>query len=393
MLSIASFKISTTNGGAIFVDLSDVFVMYTTFFECWASTDGGGVYCSGELGDVRYCCFREDESGAHGNAIRFSCEYSGQANDCSFVNCKEYDSQSAGGIYGTSQSDVSLIRLNFSDCGSSASSPGVILFWTGGPWFFARCTVLRCTGLSGLDDATSRAQHVEWSNFYNNSFAHDGCLLSALSYGFEVDGCIFSGNSVEFYMAYPSRSDGFSVMDCVFQDSLPPGNIYKATTDNQFETSPTSFSFTYFATEYCPNAPPERTPADSPQETASMAPAQSDAATPAGSPEPSASEDFNDSALLRETAFRGPSAALEESAPPDFSEDFPDTVAFNSSVADPDSAVATGSAPLAASKGLRQSQCKDHQHPRPPAIGQSFSDHSQGSFDAAHPSQSSLDGH
>jgi hypothetical protein len=294
------------------------------------------------------CCFREDESGRYGNAIYFECKGDSQMWDCSFLKCKELEAKAWGGIYRDSNAQFVLGQLNFSDCAASAASVGVVLFSGGSAWGLIDCTVVRCSGFSGLDDSGSDCPAVQWSNFYNNSFVDEGgCLFSGFIYGFEVNQCIFSGNTIEFRLAPDASAwDGFSVTNCVFSGPLPSGDIYRAVSGNQFETVTASFSLTYFATEYCPNPPLDRTPSESPDETPSLTPAQSVAATPTDSPEATASSHFNDSARLPHTAFHDPSPALEQSSQPDFSEDIAATPALNSSVGYPNSAAVPDSAPL-----------------------------------------------
>jgi hypothetical protein len=208
--------------------------------------------------------------------------------DCNFLNCKESDGPSEGGIYADISTNVSprptrlnfsLTRLNFSDCGSSSSSSGVVFSSDKHFWNFSECTVVGCSGFSGLKDTSSEARRVELSSFYNNSFDPDAYsgLLYAGMWGFVVDRCIFSGNAQEFYKA--SSNTGFTVTNCVFSGSLPSGNFYSSTGNNNITTTTASFSFAYFGTKYCPNGLPERTPAQSPQETPSVTVTESVAAT------------------------------------------------------------------------------------------------------------------
>jgi hypothetical protein len=117
---------------------------------------------------------------------------------------------------------------------------------------------------------------------------------------YDVDCCIFSENTRELYMTSVSATRGFRVTNCVFSGSLPPGDIYLATSGNA-ETSETAlFSYVYFATALCPNSLPAPTPPKSPEPTVPQTPAvtttrspqetqpitapQTGEATPLGSP-------------------------------------------------------------------------------------------------------------
>jgi hypothetical protein len=258
------------SGGALLVTISDLSIESTTFFRCRAARGGGAIHHYGWRAVIFWCCFREDESGYSGNAINFGSNGDSEVWDCSFVKCKELETTSWGGIYRESNADFFLTQLNVSNSESSPSSYGVVLFCGGSPWHFLECTVVRCSGFSGLDDSGSGSPAVTSSNFYNNSLVDEGGgLFYGFIYGFDVDRCIFSGNTIEFWLAPDGSAwDGFSVTNCVFSGSLPSGDIYKAVSDNQFLTVTASFSFTYFATEFCPNPPLERTPPESVQRSA-----------------------------------------------------------------------------------------------------------------------------
>jgi hypothetical protein len=262
-------NLEATDGGAILVSVSNVSVKFTTFFACRASLSGGALYHSGAIADLGACCFREDQSGSAGNAMSFDSGGDCQLTDCSVLACAELDEPSRGGISNEAPYDFFLTHLNFSDCGSSISNIGIILMSIDAPWTFSECTVVRCSGFSGLQDSSATSPIVTLSNFYNNSFEASGCLLAGVLHGFDVDRCIFIGNTVEFYKMFYGAVDGFSVTNCVFSGLLPSNNIYKATANNRFETTTASFAFLYFATELCPNAmdETERTPAESPLAT------------------------------------------------------------------------------------------------------------------------------
>jgi hypothetical protein len=311
-------------GGAIYVQNADLYVATTTFVGCYVYDTsyycyGGAICHNGLAADIVRSCFREDESQDYGNAISFGCYDVCHLNDSTVLKCKERGANeySEGGIYGGSSKDFYLVRLNFSDCRSAhTDSWGLILKWNNvaGFWSFSECTVVRCYGGSGLDHSALTVPQVSLTNFYNNSFPDGDGVLSTQKYGFTVDRCIFSGNSIEFVIVLSNPTQKFSVTSCVFSGQLPTGNIYKTTTNNRIQTQTASFPFDYFATEFCPNRPRARTASlerTVPQKT----PAKSVASTPTNSPRASASSGFADSVLFPGTSFA-------KSAPPDFSAGF-----------------------------------------------------------------------
>jgi hypothetical protein len=270
-------------GGGLFVAISErFFATSTAFIRCSAINSGawglGGALCTYDIPiEISRCCFREDESDDYGNAIAFCGEEHRSTSDSTFLACRDRRGQSCGGIYSETHDGLSMTNLNFSDCVQSTKADlclGAVLFSveTMSPWSFAQCTVVRCSAGSGLESRLMEniVPTVELTNFYNNSCNDDDGLLSGADGGFNVDRCIFSGNSRELFIYVLSSKNHyqkFSVTNCVFSGSLPAGNLYELTESNSPGVNTESLAYSLLATSACAHFTPRRTPSQSPEET------------------------------------------------------------------------------------------------------------------------------
>jgi hypothetical protein len=273
-------------GGAIrLTSVVNLYVTSSSFVGCYApwsvawfgySAYGGAICHDGNSAEILRCCFRQCRSADYGNAIAFNPHAACRVTDCIFFKCKDHDDTSEGGIYNAATQAVSMARLNFSECILSSrdgSCLGAVLYWDedAGSWTFSECTVVRCSGGSGLDHWALAVPIVELTNFYNNSCSSSDAILSGYEVGFTVDRCIFSGNTAgrELHVFYAdSTANKFSVTNCVFSGSLPGGSNYKKTVNNTVGMQTASFAYVYFATTACPTPLPLPTATNSPQATA-----------------------------------------------------------------------------------------------------------------------------
>jgi hypothetical protein len=286
-------------GGAIYV--ASAYILYataTTFLGCSAPRlplvpgFGGAICHNGISPEILRCCFREDTSSGYGNAISVS--YSPTISsviDCSFLECKDDSGSSWGGIYTKAGGQMTLIGLNFSDCvlSNNTNAFGAVLFAdeTAGTWTFSASTVVRCGGGSALDNYAFSVPRVELSNCYNNTCSASYSVLLGRYGGFEIDRCIFRGNTRELHIESPSSSQPkFSVTNCVFSGSLPSGDIYQKAVNNSVEMETASFAYLYFSTSACPNLWPAATPTKSPQATSEQTAEATPEPTLTATPEP-----------------------------------------------------------------------------------------------------------
>jgi hypothetical protein len=70
-----------------------------------------------------------------------------------------------------------------------------------------------------------------------------------------VWGCIFNGNTREFFLDVLCDECGFDIQNCVFSSTLPIGSLYLSTENNVFETETATRFHPYFDTALCPAAP------------------------------------------------------------------------------------------------------------------------------------------
>jgi hypothetical protein len=255
---------SDVYGGGIFIsDTSPtVTIASCTFHECSASS-GGGLDYSGSNLTLSQCCFRGTSSVNRGTAISFS---DGSSSiDCRQITlseCHDVDGFASGTVRVSSAFNCDYHLLNFSFCAlrySSDSSGGdgcvLEVSDTNGNWNFSSCTVVRCIGLSGIQNRCTSLCCVQLCNFYGNAFSEFSGVLSCERTGLLVEFCIFEANTNEIILVDAVGESGFIISNSVFSSSLPSGPYYLSTGDVFVNTRATTRYFEYLDTTLCPGAP------------------------------------------------------------------------------------------------------------------------------------------
>jgi hypothetical protein len=261
------------SGGAVYINESSgpLFVSSTTFLRCSATkasgASGGALFVGSTFLDMADCCFRETLSYKYGSAMTLSSPNSSNSiNTSDFVGCGDQGDGRRGTVYHAEPMAVYYLNLNFSECRllTGAESGNGVVFQaepTGGTWTFSYCTVLNCSGSSGLQSCSRDSGHIQYCNVYFNELHSGRALLYAVRTGMFIDGCLFNGNSGEFYRYTDSGELAgamrFVVTNCVFSSSSPfaTATYFDLTTPNSLNTTSDSHPLEHFNTHYCPTAP------------------------------------------------------------------------------------------------------------------------------------------
>jgi hypothetical protein len=241
-----------------------------------ASINGGGIYCQSHALEIDGCCFNDVSTtgvSALGHVLHSDRDNSTLTMaSSSLVDCGDEASSARGTLFIDKNPAFSLVYLNFSGCqlpSNAASGDDAIgfIFWayvhSRHPWYLRYCTVVDCSGSSGIHHTSSSVGTIEYCNFYDNVARSDRAVLSTWGSGQILRFCIFDGNSREMMLSGGGRK--FSMTDCVLScpaGSLPSDYFDDLSSGNFFGTTTESLAITPLETENCRTPWPAKTPAE-----------------------------------------------------------------------------------------------------------------------------------
>jgi hypothetical protein len=141
----------------------------------------------------------------YGTAVCFSNTNGGPTfSNTTFLACENLDTAADGTIMDEDGSISSYDGLNFTECRLAPGrddGDGVVIRDRGsaGSLEFRYCTVVECTGSSGLRVDLKSLAIISQCNFYDNAIGYQTAANRALFYadysGMDIRECIFSGYS------------------------------------------------------------------------------------------------------------------------------------------------------------------------------------------------------
>jgi hypothetical protein len=273
-----SFFANTTGveGGALlFFSTAPVSVSSTTFLGCIASAlfsaFGGALDIQSPQIQVSTCCFRETGCDNWGTAVevwQLAADSRSSFSQANFVACFNTYPRASATINIDSTGVNVYQNLNFTQCRLSVLSDGglgVVLRFskTAGSLRVYECTVLSCSGVTGIHSFLPSHPQIQYCNFYLNTLT-SGQVPPAVLYGetsgMSVSNCIFYGNTAELRIEAPGNLSAllFSVSGCVFSGDFPVRSIIAVDISNLARTHTNSIALPHFHTYYCPTASPAR---------------------------------------------------------------------------------------------------------------------------------------
>jgi hypothetical protein len=267
---------SSSGGAGYFgTSISYVDVFGSTFADVRCSYRGGALYFESDSHEVG-CCFIDVSAGevtdSCGHALASNLDQSTfDVNSSSFVECGSQTSLTAGVLCVDKDTHFYFTSLNFSECRLSAdladggAAIGFIFYDfinRYNPWYLRYCTVLKCSGSTGIHHSDSGDGTVEYCNFYGNVARADRGVLFTFSHGLNVQYCVFEGNSREIFMATVG-SVKFSMIGCVLsspEGSIPSAYFDGASSGNVFGMTTASYVITHSVPAECRTSTPTPTP-------------------------------------------------------------------------------------------------------------------------------------
>jgi hypothetical protein len=260
-----------------------------SLFESTTSWSGGAISCSGHLAlyveestfvdttadrggaidhrdggiHIGFCCFDSTRAVGSGTAIQADGASAKSIASSTFVNCQGEEFFAEGTVWLLLDTSTIVETTNFSQCSLEARSGFVLYLEEMGlpsPWSFWSCTVLKCSGSSGLYNWGRFFAPVSFCNFYGQTDTDFDGVLCGTDYGMDVSFCIFRDNSREFGLRYSDPSQKFAVSNCVFSGSLPSSSIYASTTGNLLATVTASHQLDHLSSCYYRFGPPQSPP-------------------------------------------------------------------------------------------------------------------------------------
>jgi hypothetical protein len=294
------------HGGAIYFSASSgtLTVTRTTILHCTAIPSllwgyGGGICHGGDTISISYSCFRETRTDGWSTTVSYyRSDVIANLTDVSFYYCSAIN-DATGTIDDQDGAISTFIRLNFTDCYMRPNAnvnygDGVAILTRDASASFTcvYCTVLHCTGTTGIDTESNNRPIIEYSNFDDNTFS-DGSTSWSLFYvgrsGMTVRYCVCNNKVGRVFLFAPGTvNGGFIVYGCVFSSAdNNASSAYYSMSNNLFNAATASHTLTYFYTALCPTESPTRSP--SPLSTLTPTPGKS-ADQP--SPSPSTSDSY-----------------------------------------------------------------------------------------------------
>jgi hypothetical protein len=253
VMSSVFFNQTSMMGGAIYLDSGfALWVMDCAFVQCEADF-GGGIVASGSAPDVRRCCFRETKATFYGLAIVTIDSRRIELRLCSFVDCENPDSAYANTVSITDDFESRIVAelLNCSACVVPSGATGAAFDVSSdvdSQSSFSLLTIANSSGLSIVNCRTTWPAEVDQSNFYDNAVSESViyCEIAAMA----ITNCVFSGNSKDIGKSGVTFR-GFDVIGCVFSGNLPASEICRLTRANLANTTTASIALDQFRTDYC----------------------------------------------------------------------------------------------------------------------------------------------